>query len=504
MKLLKSRTALFALIAALCGLLALFTPPVLDDLTYMGDSVDYSLGLRKLAAGMDELYGHFMWDVGRLSNVLAVLFLCLFPRWVFAVFQACAVFVLLEYGCRFMRLREKSLWSLVYAVLVVFGLPWHDSIVVLDFSLNYVWPSAMIVALFYLMFVRSCSAGVATVMLALAAGWMHESFSVPVCCGFAAAALYDRRVFTRPRLILACAFCVGAALNFAFPGIWVRAAGHTMDIRANFTPVSILFSSMGFVAAVAAPLAWRVAAGRLPRTQVVMMMVATLVSLGIFFCVGIKRAAWIPQFYGTVCTVMALGVFRVRVGRGFAVAASALCAAAMLVSLSVSIFWTCRFNREYDSVVRRVRDSGCDYIYADPLVMPPSAELLTFGRVKSDHFRELLNLELFGRYYCRGNVFRLLPSCLRDFSEAEAQELSPGSGIYVFRGVVVATPQVAGALAGSGYSTVKVGYSDGSVATRALIRQRFIDSGGREWVHLLLPRRFGADRTDITHIAPAS
>lgn len=486
---------LFVVLSLLYAAIAFFTPPLVDDLIFMGDSCGIGIGFEKLALGWEELLAHFIYDVGRLSNVIAVVLLCLLPHFVFAILQAVAVYIILEFGSRLIGITSRIARTL-YATIVVFALPWHDSIAVLDYSVNYVWSTALIVLFLYAFFRHHANGtDIGWLILALAAGWMHESFSLPVCVGLACTSIYNHRHISRRHIALAVFFAIGTALNFVFPAIWHRASMTHSSLVSNVAPIKLAMTCFAWVAPIFALAARK---RTCDKALMATLAISTAAAFMIYLYAGILRGMWICQFYGILTVLMAIHAFHIRipriVPRVFIPAATLV----LVVSLSWSVYWCMKFDKEYKLITEEVMRLKTDHLYRHTLSMPVRDQIITFGRVKSDHFRSKMDLEMFGRYYCDGSMFKVLPPQLEHTDMSEFSELPANPGIYTDGHLVVSRPESAGPYMRNGYISAVVEFSDGTHATRSIVPQPFTDINGNEWVLLVMPRRYGTDTSAVT------
>lgn len=485
------RKLLFVIIGALYGVLSWLCPPMQDDFTFMGDSFGVPVGWDKLALGWAEVTQHFSYDVGRLSNVLATVFLCLLPRWVYGAAMAAITYVALEYGCRVARLPERSLWCVAWAGMWVFALPWLQGIIILDFSVNYLWPSALIIVVLYEMFAApACRLRWWTLLVAVAAGWLHEQFGVAVCCGFLAVVLLRRNAVTRPRLALAFAFAGGTFLNFVFPGIWMRAIGMpARDMAVALKPLYVCLTSMVYASAIVVPLAWRYL-DRQRRTLAVLLLSASASAYAVFLYIGIGRGTWAPQFFGCLCLLVCLPALPWKAAAWFKRTIAWSAAALTAASLVLSVYWMAVYQHEFRLVERKVIQAGNSCIYYDPIKMPLAQQALTGFRVPAQQFRGLYARHFFGRYYCGGKPLRMLPTALQGCTAGSAPETAPGSGLRYINGCVVATPERAAPYVGVFEARADVTYSDGSHELLVIEPVPFTDADGRDWAYIDFSRRF--------------
>ena len=487
------RKLLFAVIALLYGILSYLCPPMFDDFLYMGDSLGVPVGFEKMALGWDELKSHFLIDVGRLSNVLATVFLCLFPRWVFGVAQTVVTYVALEYGCRLARLPERSLWCAVWVGMWVWLLPWIHLSLILDYCFNYLWPSVFIIFVLYEMFsAPRCRVRWWTLLVALVAGWLHEQFSVAVCCGFLVVLLFCRRAVTRPRLALALAFVAGTALNFVFPGIWHRASDME-SFGYTFGALDLAFSCMAYAAPVALLLSWR----RLDENRrALALILVTAVAVSLAICLvtpGYSRALWAPQLFGGLCVLVCLSALGWSLPKWLKVPSGWGVYAVTIASLVLSIAPMAACRREFREYEKAVLLTGSDCIYHDRSEPSVATDVITGFRVYSRLFYGKHSRILFGAYYLDWKELRPLPTALRGRRVGDVPETAPGSGLRYVGGCLVAAPELQAPYAGELFTIPELIFEDGSSCRREVDMVPFTDAEGHDWVYIDTSRRFRSD-----------
>lgn len=220
------------LMAALYALLSFFTPYYLDDWTFMGNWRDDAANQGFSWAGWWRYYTYIRgYDNGRIANALSPISTMISPwkdifPWVTGLSVALTAVMLqrLATGSR------SVLYLSICWILMIAGLPWNDTIFVRDYSLNYIWASAITLALLGLMRMACLSEKNGRVFLLLAiltavpAGGWHEGFAVCTICGLGFLAI--SRKFRLPgRFYIILAVYLASTLLFMLsPGIMGRAA----------------------------------------------------------------------------------------------------------------------------------------------------------------------------------------------------------------------------------------------------------------------------------------
>lgn len=215
------------LIAAIYSLLSFLTPYYLDDWTFMGNWRDDAANSGFSISGWWKYYLFIRgYDNGRIANAMSPIS-TMFSPWkeLFPIFTGClaaAVAILLQ------RLatgrRSAAFLSFTWALMII-GLPWHDTLFVRDYSLNYIWAAALTLAFLFSLKHITRSPGIfgLSILLAFLAGGWHEGFAVPSLCGLGLLMLV-RRFRLPARFYIATAVYLASTLLFMLsPGLISRA-----------------------------------------------------------------------------------------------------------------------------------------------------------------------------------------------------------------------------------------------------------------------------------------
>lgn len=147
---------------------------------------------------------HYLVINGRLSNIVHILFQPLpdqveqIANGLMCTALLCLI-VLASYGRKGLRSPFAVAVSIICTIIF---LPWWDTMVSDDFTVNYVWPSVLVI-LFLLTFNKVASgchmapvAVIATGILAFITGWWHEGFAIPAGAA-AVTILWEKRQLVR-------------------------------------------------------------------------------------------------------------------------------------------------------------------------------------------------------------------------------------------------------------------------------------------------------------------
>lgn len=209
----------------------LLTPPTHDDFCYaavcrseQGFWIMSGPEITDFSQAWDSLLAHARYINGRLANFLVILLQPL-PQGVADVI--CGLFIgifalllaLLTYRTGSVRKTDAcTVWllgSMAATAGMWFFLPWYDYMQSTDFQANYVWPSAVTMAVLLLgqRWQRMGKAGrCATIALAIAAGWMHEAFAATLAAYYFVIAISDRQHRAAASWLL-CAVLAGLVIG---------------------------------------------------------------------------------------------------------------------------------------------------------------------------------------------------------------------------------------------------------------------------------------------------
>lgn len=242
------------------GLWQYFSPPIHDDIPYQyicpaGYDPDiWDMDGEPVASLSDAIYSaanHWRYENGRLANILIIIF-AVVPPFVLAAMQGvmAGTFLLLILGIGLGRKALDYSWVCAFLPLAMWKLlPWFDHFCSDDFMINYLWSATLILAfLWVILHPRILSSGskiIATSMLGLVSGMMHEGYSLPVCVALWLLLIFPKICpgmddSSHKRIILPCiAFSIGTAVCALAPSTLHRAlSDNYTDSRAN--PVEML------------------------------------------------------------------------------------------------------------------------------------------------------------------------------------------------------------------------------------------------------------------------
>lgn len=205
--------------------------PTGDDLGYMfADSAHHVCDGSRVESLSDVLKtqcSHYMTCNGRfLLHSLAMSMLSLWPGWLVTLSNtimfgiALWLFTALSSGRMRVSASDVTVGGLWMCLCVpMIGITWMSLV---SYSVNYLW-SAAVNLLFVLLVMRNFKS-VWLLPLALLAGALQESFSLPVSCGLLVLLISDRSYRTPRFICVACLYWLATSILFFAPGNLTHAA----------------------------------------------------------------------------------------------------------------------------------------------------------------------------------------------------------------------------------------------------------------------------------------
>lgn len=428
---------LWLLIALLWGVLYSLTPIQLDDWQFIGTYRDHNEGSIEFSLSS---WGEYAADLrkndnGRLSNILSPLstiwrpWNLVFP-WITGVAVATVVWLVTRIG--FGRDANWRGMSLVWILIAVF-LPWRDSMLVRDYSLNYVW-GAFVTLWAVILTMRALHGNNGTFLWAfiavIFAGAWHEGFAVPTLCGLGAVALLNKfKMGVRWWTLIAAYTVVGAAFALS-PGMLERSSRSSvgMDNILNIRYFVDIFPLILLLVSSAVMMLF--ASGRCRLTKLFgkweypVFLTASVVGVAITLVFDYSpRACFWPSLCAIVALVVLLRSIWFRFPRWCRGVIAVLCAVVCTAHLLLSIRWQYRFHGEAERIVSSLKTSATGTVFAE--VTPKSAvPKWTLGYPSRLMWLTPFNMLSMGHAFGDRNL-AVVPTSLRDagLSSPEARRI---------------------------------------------------------------------------------
>lgn len=435
------------LIALMLTLLLSYVPLALDDLWFL-KGVSGEPGWHKFAGACGVLAERLYTDTGRLGNLISPLFLALFPKIIFNILSGLFFFLFVEGLRRLAQVRAGGLWSWLILLFCTLGLPWYDFLVIVTYSLNYLWAgtAAVWAACFLLRPPSDKRRYIPALAVCFIAGWMHEGFGIPLSA--ASLVLWFTRHGSRRMRYLSMAAMAGTLMTALSPAIWLRLGYQSFGKDYPFTEALVHFGPLFILLALFLLMLLLSRMGRLRRDGtplptfrvlffLVYVVVATAIALKFYCGPRTTMSPLLFAFAGTVAIGASLPA--PRVPRALRWTAVSLLMALLVAHMSAAIARQKVLKEEFDRIVRMFGTSPDGVIYADLL---PAGIDLSLYKTTARQFHEVTPRHLFSSYYNHGDgrLLMLLPSRLKDFVPCGKDACASMPGVYISQGLIVALP----------------------------------------------------------------
>ncbi len=306
-------------------LFSCFVPYIGDDYAFILDWMNANDGDRAFSFNgwLNAVEYLRATDNSRLDNIVYIAMRLAFPKSVLAVFVAFTATLMLWMMTVLLRPEKSVTLSVLIALWtwVVFTFPWRGDIMGTNYAYNIFLPSFLTLCFLILSFgvsyKRFSAPGLAAACLvALSAGWIHEGYSIPVCCGLGVLCLVRRFRLPWQWWVLAMVYVAGAIYTVSAPGLWMRfldSSGET----GGYVNIKTFFSMIIPVVSVAVLIAVMFSCGSgrryLAELFVDDIFLVVFVSFAVSFLIVIvtktfdnARALWICDIFSTIVVFKAL------------------------------------------------------------------------------------------------------------------------------------------------------------------------------------------------------
>ena len=375
----------FILLIVLYTVLGWVTPFYIDDWMFKAFWLD-NAGSDSFSISGFLNFNKFIrdFDNGRIANLLSPFSTVFSPfKEIFPFFNGCFYALMILAVQRLATGFRSGLnwYMLVLAwACLIFFLPWYDSLLIFDYTLNYVWAGAVSL-LFVLFLLKGEYSGwngwrlLSVLLLALIAGGFHEGFAVSSICGLLLMLLARRGRVSGYFYIVLTVYIVSTLVFMLSEGIIDR-IGYTMVDR-HFFPSFRIYAVLTVVAASFAFLicfSWgRKIALSVAKSDVFLICLGICVSgyvIG-YSTVNSPRS----YFYGDEAMVIILLQLVYRTALHFksffnrypwlaAVSASVLVILCTLQTISV-IYWQKKYGDETEHVYELIEKADNGLIFYD-------------------------------------------------------------------------------------------------------------------------------------------
>lgn len=427
---------------------------------------------------------HRIADNFRLGNIVATCLMALSFR--AGTIATALIFVAaLALMCRISGLTPSTLKRFVLFVgLVVFYLPWKDSLLTYIFAYNYVW-GMFWMALCIWMFLKPVPRHAPVAFLAgCVAGWWHEGFGIPLLCGAVALTVLYARYRTARHVAMEAGLVCGFGLLLCSHYFRAKLSGSS----AEFSHVSVYILMHHFAIFVNVALwIWLVAKGgarrRLALSPVVIMLSAISLSGLYIHLTGMTLRSGMAAFVATamLMPVLAGGIVpRQRCIRYAATAGAAAVYALVCIHLALAVkaavetratimaVTSAYINKDYDS---------CHTVFAD-ITYPWQYPVLQRGKTVPMFYYYKGTRRCLNQVYEHGPLY-IVPEELKEYTERLGRPIAGNAGMREYKGhLICRADSVADELESL---NARFGGSR-SEAVYALLFERFYGKDGQKYV----------------------
>ena len=375
--------------------------------------------------------GHWLDTNGRLADKInPVLFLTL-PHWINALIAALSVpsmmWIVLKH-CQFKS--NHTTTSVVALSLLVFVMPWWDSMQAYVCIYNYVIATLLPLSFLYLLqrfnngapsrWIVRCGC----YLLALIAGMMHEAIGVPLACGLIAYQIMTNvwknlNSIQRHMVIL---FMCGVAWGFFAPSLWKRLG---LGITPDDPLLTLLLKSdslaLLLLIMIVVGLCFtksRQAIINAAHTPWVIYAIAAIASMCFSAMSGIVgRSGWFAQIFAIIAIFRWITAHQYKINRIAGGVISITLIATIVFHYVETTRWQIKLGKEVETVAQLYSKSTDGQVYFDATrdnQLPWWTLNKTRGIPDAD---DLYLLAAFSQYYGNGEVpFKLLPSEIQNLN----------------------------------------------------------------------------------------
>ncbi|MBQ7854566.1 MAG: hypothetical protein IJ352_06030 [Muribaculaceae bacterium] len=320
----------------------------------------------------------------RLSNQISILLLLL-PHWVCDVLSVIIMGAMVVGLMKMLKIRKVlSLSMALLLSLLVLVLPWYDQILCINFRINYVWSSAIVILYLYL-FISYCKdwrlyKKVLFWGISIIASMFHEGAITPLFFGLIAQYLLSKKSLTKMQILSLVIVAIGIIILLFTPGFSSRidSSLHWRSIKSyllymcGYNLPSLIFILLVIYALI------RGYYRKMLEHNIPIYFVAAIVGCGIFMISPVIRASWFPTLFSIIGFVVLLkDVFAVRVKykNTLTIAMYSI----IFCHLGASCYYSKIIYSEWEAIAAKY-EKGVDANYYSPITLEKDIPLITLGK----------------------------------------------------------------------------------------------------------------------------
>lgn len=469
---------LLTLIFTIYFLFSFYVPYIGDDYSLPADWLEANNGNREFSWLNLWNFGVFMWtfDNARLDNLVFIALRLTSSKWVLALVVGMSSSIMIWGASKLVSPNKRVLPYVITAlwIWIAFSFPWRNGGMAVDNSFNLLLPAAVTV-IFLLLIKRTGNSAempklslLGVCLVALVAGWIHEGFSVPICCGLGMWALMCRFKMPKQWWIVVCCYIIATVYVVSAPGIWLRMEFIPESSGAKFNIKTLLSLIMSVMVVLIIVLSMMIYSYRnigisgiktwivdSPiRSIIITSFVIELIITGkVLFGSGIlnPRVVWICSFFGALLMFQVISrlfiILPQKVLYSFSVCAIMLVSAFYINVIRVQK----SIGDEECKIQRLMSESKYGTVYRDYDISLPKITLL---HPVNAHWRSNLHISGYDLFMADGKLYSVVPKSLESLTDVmidymegktssnhntrEWPQLLPGSAeLFVYNGALI-------------------------------------------------------------------
>lgn len=428
------------------GVVIWLTPVSVDTFWYAMPLHDYLEGISDefpFVRIKESIAYHYYFDNIRASNIVTT-FLILFPKWLSALITALCVGCCVHLMARGAGVGPSRLTLTAILILIVtFVWPWHEFILTLCYSMNYL-VSTLLLVIYVIAYINPKRYATAGYISGAILGFWHEGFAVAAICSSITVLLVETRngsEYLRDRLIMTLLILPGMICLLSAPGV-----GFNINLEENRNALNL--NSILRVIKLQGPFALflfllvilhftKYRQSRMDsksRAFVLFVCVCSVVSIAMMVMISRGyRVGWLSFVMSGWGIIWALAkLIRRPLSRS-----GIYLSRALTVSVCALLVWHYVVVIKYSLLASRVHEQVKEQFLANPKE-PAYADFLVWENMPLITWRKPMSnswvgwaRERFALYYSQGldtvrSTMTVLPTALQAMSPAEG-ELIPGS-----------------------------------------------------------------------------
>ena len=352
-----------------------------DDLTFIRRYVELEEE-RGMLAYPTFFYRHWLWSNARFADKINPLFFVILPKWVMYVANSVMLVSLFWLTAKLSRLKSDNILSkMALLTLMVFTLPWWDSLMLNVCWLNYVWSAALGLCVVYL-FRKSEELTVTNRWLltlmslfSMFAIGMHEASGMPIFAGMITyTMLYGWKNLSTKQKVLLISVAIGAIYVASSPASWNRASA-VAEMSNKRGGIEILLTSNLYLlvlSAIVIAMSFR-KRGRqilfeLIHSEWVIFIVAAIVSTGLSVMSGIiGRTGFFSQIYSLIAIFYCIARCKCDTAKVVKYLGSIILAAIIVVHYTFVVYYQKIAGDELNAMLEQYNNSEDGLVYMDYL-----------------------------------------------------------------------------------------------------------------------------------------